>query len=479
MSETGSSLTRRTFSTGCAAALITSTSTTRIHGLATAAAQAPGRDLIARPASAQLLEDGQPETPVWAYDGVVPGPVLRVRQGETLAARLVNNLDQATTVHWHGVRIDNAMDGVANLTQPPVEPGATFDYRFTPPDAGTYWYHPHNRTWEQLARGLYGPLIVDEEKPPSLDKDVLLVFDDWRLEKNGKIHAASLGSMHDISHGGRLGNILTVNGQFIENLEVKAGERLRLRLVNAANARIIGIVFDGHAPLVVALDGQPTKPFAPNKNMIVLAPAQRADIVLDCDRDPGSRTPIHVDVGRERLQLGEVVYHTSQRQREKTLSDVLVLPKNPLPDGLDENNAQTVRLEMTGGAMAPFESAQYQGKDYGIRELVREHRKAWAFNGIVGMPQSPIAEIARGRTVTFQIINRTAWPHAMHFHGHHVKELAHSARAAQPHWRDTVFIERDQEITVAFKADNPGRWMLHCHMLAHQAGGMSTWYEVA
>jgi len=146
-----------------------------------------------------------------------------VRQGETVRVRLENDLPQPTTIHWHGIRIDNAMDGVAGLTQPAVEPGGSFDYAFKVPDAGTFWYHPHNLSWEQVARGLYGPLIVDEPDPPEVDQDIALVFDDWRLDETGQIHEASFAAMMDWSHAGRLGNVLTINGQDLMDVPVVAG----------------------------------------------------------------------------------------------------------------------------------------------------------------------------------------------------------------------------------------------------------------
>ncbi|MEM8973252.1 MAG: multicopper oxidase domain-containing protein, partial [Pseudomonadota bacterium] len=189
------------------------------------------RELIAKPGQARLMGSQEPATPIWGYDGRVPGPTLRTKQGEEFAVDLVNELPQPTTIHWHGVRINNAMDGVAGLTQKPVAPGDRFAYRFTPPDAGTYWYHPHNRTWEQLARGLQGPLIVEEANAPSVDQDIALVIDDWRLDRDGKIHERSFGSMHDVTHAGRLGNVLTLNGKDNLDLQVQAGERLRLRLI--------------------------------------------------------------------------------------------------------------------------------------------------------------------------------------------------------------------------------------------------------
>ncbi|MGI9407412.1 MAG: multicopper oxidase family protein [Hyphomicrobiaceae bacterium] len=467
-------VTRREFIAGTA--LSASVASFGLVRLAPAAP--PVLRLDAKPGTAHLLEAGQPETPIWGYNGRVPGTAIRTRQGEPFAADLHNSLPQPTTIHWHGIRNINAMDGVANLTQPAVPPGGTFAYRFTPPDAGTYWYHPHNRTWEQLARGLYGPFIVEERRPPPVDQDLVLVFDDWRIGDDGAIHEASLGNFHDLSHAGRLGNILTLNGAFAQDIPVKAGQRLRLRLISAANARIIAVRFTGHAPRVVALDGQPVEPFAPKNNLLSLAPAQRADLILDCAGDVGSSAPIQVETGGETLEIGKLIYHASERQRATVLSDAFHLPANPMPAELDHDAAVSIDLDMTGGAMAWFQSAEYRGKTYDVRTLAREHRKVWAFNGIAGMPEKPLARFAAGKTVHVRMKNRTAWPHAMHFHGHHVREISHSARKPLPHWRDTVFMARDEEITVAFRAHNPGKWMLHCHMLAHQAGGMSTWYEV-
>ncbi|MFT5507092.1 MAG: FtsP/CotA-like multicopper oxidase with cupredoxin domain [Hyphomicrobiaceae bacterium] len=432
-----------------------------------------------KPATAQLLDAPEPVTNIWGYRGLVPGPLLEVTQGQQLSVDLVNGLPQPTTIHWHGIRIDNAMDGVAYLTQQPAIPEETFAYRFAPPDAGTYWYHPHNRTWEQMARGLYGMLIVREPQPPAVDRDVPLVFDDWRLGNDGQIDTRSFGAIHDKAHGGRMGNVLTLNGKPSDDIEVLAGDRVRLRLLNAANARIMGLQFVGHAPVVIALDGQPVAPFAPDGNVILLAPSQRADVILDMTAATGTSSKILALTQREKIHLGNIVYNSQKRRRAKPLTDAVVLPPNPMPTELDLKNAITTDLVMTGGAMGAFPMARYQGKDYAVRDLVREHGKVWAFNGEAGMTEEPLAKYQRGQTVKIRMINQTAWPHAMHFHGHHVREVAHSKRAPLPHWRDTVLMLPREEITIAFVAHNPGKWMCHCHMLEHQAGGMATWFEVS
>ncbi|MBE7220278.1 MAG: multicopper oxidase domain-containing protein, partial [Caulobacteraceae bacterium] len=154
------------------------------------------------------------ETAVWAFAGTVPGPLLRVRKGELLEVRLVNRLARPLSLCWHGVRIVNAMDGVAGLTQPPVAPGGSFDYRFVPPDAGLYWYHPHVFPFsaEEIGRGLYGALIVDEAEPPQVDQDLLLVLDDWSLDAAGRISGDFLDPVQ-ARGAGRIGAFVTVNSK--------------------------------------------------------------------------------------------------------------------------------------------------------------------------------------------------------------------------------------------------------------------------
>src|SRR6266852_13389 len=136
------------------------------------------------PGRASLVGPDHPQTEVWAYGGIVPGPVVRLRQGEPARIVVENRLDEDTTVHWHGIRLPNAMDGVPGLTQPPIKPGGTFTYEFTPPDAGTFWYHPHANSLQQLGRGMAGALIIDEPESVAVDRDVLWMLTDWRLRSN-------------------------------------------------------------------------------------------------------------------------------------------------------------------------------------------------------------------------------------------------------------------------------------------------------
>src|SRR5690349_24984071 len=221
-----------------------------MFALPTAARAAQERNpTILRPGPVQLkLRTSGGATGAWGFNGSVPGPVLRYAQGAEVKLGVQNALPQATTVHWHGLRVTNAMDGVPQVTQAPIEPGARFDYAFKAEDAGTFWYHPHQASFEQVGRGLYGLLIVDEPRPIEVDRELAWVFSDFKLDR-GNQQVNDFGDVAHLGGGGRLGNVLALNGRpTARRLEVRAGERIRLRLLNAATARIFLIAFENHQP---------------------------------------------------------------------------------------------------------------------------------------------------------------------------------------------------------------------------------------
>ena len=244
-------------------------------------------DLNANVADIQLLPEKYGKTRIWGFEGIAPGPEIRVTQGTRIQRRLVNNLPDATSTHWHGIRIDNAMDGVAGLTQDAIAPGASFDYDFTVSDAGTYWYHAHNRSFEQVARGLHGALIVDEPDPLDIDREEVLILDDWLVDPETAQIADTFGAMHDLSHAGRLGNYITTNGQYNLAKQVKRHDRLRLRLINASNARVFQLALDGLEGWIVALDGMPLTQPMKVEGPFLLAPAQRIDLIADVTAETG------------------------------------------------------------------------------------------------------------------------------------------------------------------------------------------------
>ena len=275
---------RRTFLIGAAGVVV---APTMLHP---ARAEASVREvgLSAAPGRWSLAGRQHPDTAVWCYGARVPGPDIRLRQGEPARIVVHNRLPDDTTVHWHGVRLPNAMDGVPGLTQAAIRPGDQFIYEFTPPDAGTFWYHPHANSLEQLGRGLAGALIVEEPAPVAVDRDVVWVLADWRLTTGAQI-AAGFGNMMEAGMSGRVGNTVTLNGTVSNAETVRAGERVRLRLINTALARIMALRFEGHRPVIVAIDGQPCEPHEPETGKLMLGPAMRVDVVLDMQGDPGRR----------------------------------------------------------------------------------------------------------------------------------------------------------------------------------------------
>ncbi|GGB23770.1 MULTISPECIES: multicopper oxidase family protein [Paracoccaceae] len=430
-------------------------------------------ELAAQVARLQLLPESYPQTEVWGYGGTIPGREIRVGQGQRLRRRFVNDLPQASSIHWHGIRIDNAMDGVSGLTQDAVAPGGTFDYDFVTPDAGTYWYHAHNRSWEQVARGLHGPLIVDEAEAPDVDREEVLVLDDWLLNpETGQIDD-SFGHPMMMSHGGRTGNYVTTNGRYNLSLPVRRHERLRLRLINASNARIFPLKLSGLEGWIVALDGMPLATPAPVEHVLVLGPAQRTDLIVDVLAEEGETADL-VHVG-DAENFSQVVFTVSGTASQTRRAAPVALPPNPKMDLPDLAGATPLRLVMSGGAMGRMDSAILNGERMAFRELAAAGR-FWAFNGVAEMTDTPLADLGLGETVLLEIVNDTVFPHAMHLHGMHFREV--SEDGALGPLRDTILVGGRETREIAFTVDNPGDWLFHCHMLGHAASGMTTWVRV-
>ena len=413
--------------------------------------------LLAAPARAPLLGNAESQTAVWAYSGQVPGPEIRVRQGERVRIFVENRLPEDTTVHWHGVRVPNAMDGVPYLTQKPIARGETFRYEFDVPDAGSYWYHPHFRSYEQAARGLYGLLIVEERDAVAFDRDVAWLLGDWRLNREAQI-VDDFGNRMDAGMGGRVGNAVTVNGRPAQPLHVRAGERVRLRLFNAANARIFALVFRGHRPVILALDGQPVEPHAPANGRILLGPAMRVDLMLNMTGAPGERFAIRdTFYPTQAYSLGEIVYTDESPLKDRPAGPPPHLPPNTMPEP-DVDKAERHRIVFGGGMMGGMDAG-------GI----------WTVNGrsASGHAHQPFLHLKLGRSYVLELLNNTSWHHPIHLHGYAFRVIARNGRPTRfREWQDTVFMDPDEKVEIAFVADNPGDWMIHCHILEHMQTGL-------
>ena len=436
----------------------------------------------------RLVPEPHAETPTWCFNGRVPGPEIRVKQGQRVRITVTNELAEATTVHWHGLRIPNAMDGVPHLTQRPIGPSETFVYEFDAVDAGTFWYHPHQRSFEQVGRGLYGPLIVEEHEPIRVDRDLTWIVDDWRLTADAHI-SDDFGNGHDMSHNGRLGNTVTINGRVPETFAVKTGERIRLRLINAANARIFGLTFEGHDPVVIAIDGQPVEPHSPENGMIVLGPAMRVDVVLDMTGTPGSRFRVADRFYRQlEYNLVDLVYDDAP-QRDRAPDWSMALSANPLPEP-DMPNAVRHDVLFSGGMMGDMVmqemggtvSGESSGGMMGAMMNMMHSGKIWFINGVAaeGHVMDPMLMLERGRSYVLAMTNATAWHHPIHLHGHSFRVVSRNGIPTKHReWQDTVLMSPKERVEIAFVADNPGDWMFHCHILEHQASGMMGVVRVA
>ncbi|WP_244641137.1 multicopper oxidase family protein [Allosediminivita pacifica] len=451
----------------------------RLGGAAFAAATMPmpgtsqpaSEPLRLRAALSRVHLAGVPEnsSAVWAYNGGVPGPEIRVRQGEPIRVRAENGLAEETTVHWHGIRTPNAMDGVPHLTQAPIPAGGEFLYEFDAVDAGTFWYHPHQRSSEQVGRGLYGPLIIEEHDPIRVDRDLIWMLDDWRMTDAGEI-SDDFGNRHDAAHNGRVGNTVTINGTSPEPVAVRRGERVRLRLINAANARIFALDFGDLDPVIVALDGQPVTPHAPAEGIVVIGPAMRIDLVLDMAGHPGSRTTVR-DVAYQGLEYDLVEVRYDEAPLRKTVPDwSLDLPANPLREP-DIAAATRHKVVFNGGMMGQM----MMGDDAASMMQQMRDGAMWFINGQAadGHVMDPLVSMALGTSHVFAMDNRTTWHHPIHLHGHSFRVIARNGEPTRyREWQDTVLVAPEETVEIAFVADNPGDWMFHCHILEHQAAGM-------
>jgi FtsP/CotA-like multicopper oxidase with cupredoxin domain len=436
--------------------------------------------LVATSGRVPLAPSPNPETAVWCYDDQVPGPTVRVRQNDRLRMVVENQLTEETTVHWHGVRVPNAMDGVPHLTQKPIKSGETFVYEFECPDAGTFWYHPHQNSSAQVGRGLYGALIVEEHEPLAIDREVVWVLSDWRLLKDASI-SSDFRNIHDMTHAGRIGNIVTINGRITETFGVRAGERVRLRLINAANARIFALSFEGHSPKIIALDGQPVEAHEPTDGRVIIGPAMRVDLVLDFTGKPGERYRVRDDFyPRMAYDFVDFVYADEAPLRTRPAEEPVVLPPNPLPEP-DLNKAERHQVVLGGGMMGRMMSAKVDGREMDLMTMFRSG-VAWAMNGIAATEHfhEPLFVLKRNRSCVIELVNETAFPHPMHLHGHSFRVISRNGQPERHRpWQDTVLILARERAEVAFVADNPGDWMFHCHVLEHQIAGMMGVIRVA
>jgi FtsP/CotA-like multicopper oxidase with cupredoxin domain len=397
----------------------------------------------------------------FAYNGQTPGPTLRARIGDRLVVDFQNDLAEPTTIHWHGVHVPYAMDGVTWQRQP-IEPGATFRFEFDLKHSGTFWYHPHFDSTGQVNRGLYGVLIVEDPDEPVLEDELVLVFDRWgeHEAEAAQRHGADASARHlasepafDQTSGPGNGSaslppsIWTVNGLVTPTFRARGGRRVRVRLLNASNVGYL----DLHWPAIRQIAGdQGLLPRLLEPDRILLTPGDRAEVEWL--------------VGERAFTVDTAPYSLFGRDIGQPAALIEVVATDPRPSPV--------------ATAWPFAHGE-PSADPGSTDVVYSfsgdlHTNDWRING-EKFPDVTIASLPLGAEAVIEVRNVSPTDHPFHVHGHafevlSVNGVAPDRRTVEDTWNLAI---RDIA-RLRLVADNPGEWMAHCHILPHADNGMMT-----
>jgi FtsP/CotA-like multicopper oxidase with cupredoxin domain len=423
----------------------------------------------------------------WAYNGSVGTPLIRVTAGDRLDVHLVNQLTDPTTVHWHGLALRNDMDGVPGVTMDPVAPGADFQYSFTAPHPGTYWFHPH--VGVQMDRGLQGALIIDDpQEPGGYDQEAVLILDDWtdgwsatpdailaRLGRDGmSMGGMGSGGMGGMSMGGSTsagqplgtdtGDVVypahLINGRLPQDptvVSASPGQRIRFRLINAGSDTAYRFAVGGHRLTVTHADGYPVQPV--EVDTVLLGMGERYDVVVTAG---DGAFPIVASPEGKGDPAAQALLRTSGGPAPTV---------GARPAELDGRLLTYADLVPTAAATLAVRAPDRQ-LDLTLG-MVNGGRQ-WVLNG-VPYDQHQALDVTAGQRVRITMRNQTMMFHPMHLHGHTFAVVTGSGSSATPGVRkDTVNVLPMQTLAIDLDTDNPGQWLAHCHNAYHGELGMMT-----
>jgi suppressor of ftsI len=444
---------------------------------------------------------------MYGFNGQTPGPLIRVPRNATITVRFHNRIDLPSTVHWHGVRLENRFDGVPDLTQPAVPPGGTFEYRVHFPDAGVYWYHPHVREDIEQSMGLYGNMLVDAPERgyySPVNRELALILSDLMVHGDSLIPFGQEGP--DFALMGRVGNVLLVNGEPDWSLSAAMGEVVRLYLTNASNSRTWNLSFGGGARMKVVASDVSRFEREEWVESVVLAPAERYVVEVRFER-PGryalvnavqainhmlgefeatvdtvgtvtvGNAPAAPDYGREFGVLrrhaevtSDIAKYRREFDRAPDLSLVLTLVVNALP-------LTTVQfMNVDTAYRAPVEWIDGMPD---MNWLSTSKQVRWILRDVAtGRENMDIAwRVKQGSVVKLRIFNdpKSFHPmqHPIHLHGQRMLVVSRDGVATgNLVWKDTALIPVGSTVDLLIDASNPGPWMLHCHIAEHLGSGM-------
>jgi FtsP/CotA-like multicopper oxidase with cupredoxin domain len=410
-------------------------------------------DLTAKLADVQI--DGK-VVHAWTYNGSLPGPLIKTRVGDRLIVHFRNELDEPTTVHWHGVRVPIEMDGVPEVSQPEVKKGESFTYDFVVRDAGLYWYHPHVRSAAQVGFGLFGALLVeDPDDGVGVEDQVTIVLSDIGFDAKGVLEPADSGGSAGMVFG-REGDYVLVNGRRRPVLRARPGAPQRWRIVNAAKSRFFYLDLDGQPFTTIGADGG-LQEHAVTSDIVLVTPGERVAVIVTPKGKAGA--PLTLRAMLYNRGYGSVEY----RSVEELLT--IEFTKEPPITAKPVTTTRAMEAPSTAGA-TPVEM---------ILTLppMQNNKSEFRINGVPWWKAKPfLAKL--GEKQIWTVKNDSDWDHPYHLHGFFFHVLDDSGEPVRPlALKDTVNVPMKSTVRLLVHFDErPGEWMIHCHILDHAEGGL-------
>lgn len=441
------------------------------------------------------------EIRMYGYNSQIPGPLIKVKQGETIYVNVTNNLDMETTVHWHGVRLKNEFDGVPMITQEAIWPGKSFLYELTFPDAGIYWYHPHVREDYQQELGLYGNIFVMPEKEEyynNVNREEFIFLDDIQLSGND-ITPVFKDKTNQVLMG-RFGNVMLINGQQSYDLTVKKGDVVRFYLTNAANTRLFNFSIEDTKLKAIGSDGgNYEKEFFANS--VIITPSERSVIEALFDKS-GEYKILHVNPDKTYI-LGNVKVLDEETNANYSSQFSIVKENRYVKEEVEQykiylNEEPDVNLKLDVdlpgmrmmGQHIQMNHADKSGLEW--EDVMRMMNLGSSSNTIdwkitdvkTGLSNMKIQYKWKiGDKVKIRVVNDPSSPHPMqhpiHLHGQRFLVLAvDGAPNENLVWKDTILVPTGKSVDILVDMTNPGKWMTHCHIAEHLSDGMMFEFEV-
>lgn len=399
--------------------------------------------LQAKPQSIKLRPGN--ETPIWALSSPSSEGPLRFKRGDEVEISLENQLAVPTALNWHG--IDGTAAAEPLLGRPPVSAGSKDSVRLPLRHAGTFLCDARLLGDAQARPLAARALIVQETEPVAIDRDEVLLIEDFRLRVDGAAIAPGTDAKDTAT-------LYTVNGNASFDITARLNERLRFRIINACQRNAVALKFDDLDVWVMAIDSQPSEPFLARNGQLVLVPGTRIDAFVDAARPPGSASAIVLHDGKEPRPIARLLTATEPPLRAKPLPPAISLPSNGLPERLDLKNALRFEMALNGSSVD------------------------WIKPSTTTASTAPAFRAKAGRTVVLALTNRGTIPVAFHLHGHHVRLLDRLDDGWKPFWLDTLMIDAGQTQRVAFAAEHAGRWLMEAMAVDWAAPRLVRWYAV-